>query len=156
MMQRKTPLLTLAWIAAGAAAVWAATAPSDSARDPDVAAVQRRLTDLERRVLALESRPTPPIRPGKPRGATPKDPSDRPDVERLDKRLDDLEQRIERLEKGLPSVSVLPRLPRSPDGPAPRGWLPWEFNGRTYYWIPLSPGADHTCPAPDRSGQGNP
>lgn len=160
MIQRKTLLLTIAWIVAGAVVVWAATAPSESARDPGVAAVQRRLTDLERRVLDLETQPAPPIRRIWPPGATPRDPSNGPEPDNLDRRLDDLEKRIERLEKGLPSVSVLPRLPRSAEGPVPRGWLPWEFNGRTYYWIPLrqglGPGPAPTPCAPETSDRGNP
>jgi len=141
MIECKAILLTTTgFVVAAATGIWAATAPSDSADDLDVTEIEKRLADLEKRVLALEGQLAPPTKPGKPFGVDPRDPSDRPEVKRLQKGLADLEKRIERLEKRPPSSSWRFRLPRGLDGPVPRGWQPWEFNGRTYYWIPLTQG----------------
>ena len=80
------------------------------------------------------------------------------DVREIEKGLADLEKRIERLEKRPPSSSWPSRLPWGLDRPVPRGWQPWEFNGRTYYWIPLrqgfGPGTDPTLRMSETSNQG--
>jgi len=159
MIEHKVILLTTAGIVVGAATgIWATTASSDSAEDLDVREIEKRLADLEKRVLALEGQPAPPAKPGKPFGVDPRGPSDRPEVKRLQKGLADLEKRIERLEKRPPSSSWPSRLPWGLDRPVPRGWQPWEFNGRTYYWIPLrqgfGPGTDPTLRMSETSNQG--
>lgn len=76
-------------------------------------------------------------------GATDQGPRDDDSIARLQDRISSLEHRVEALENRLRATtagrsSAVRRpvpTPRSPN--RPRGWRRKEFNGRSYYVIPL-------------------
>lgn len=63
------------------------------------------------------------------------------EVDALKQRVEALEDRMAALEEGqrvMPRVVPSPQMPWYPQGQAaPEGWVPHEFNGRTYYAIPI-------------------
>jgi len=78
----------------------------------------------------------------------PPAPSEQSQVEELKKEVDSLRQRVESLEKQLKdhcliiprTVRESPMIIRPPGrpGPVPKDWHPFEFNGMTYYVVPVN------------------
>ncbi len=91
-------------------------------------------------------------------------PSEQSQIEQLKEEVASLRGRVESLEKQLKDRSLVvprggresPMIIRPPGrpGPVPKDWRPFEFNGMTYYIVPVDtpktptqePGSSHASP----------
>ncbi len=76
-------------------------------------------------------------------GASSESSSGSSEMEQLRKEIAELRRRVRSLEDRSLIVprrdhSIITIPPYPPSGPAPRDWRPFEFNGRTYYVIPVT------------------
>jgi hypothetical protein len=142
MNKRRTTILIVVGITIlGATVAWATTDPNTPEENTEIERLKGRITDLENRISAIEKGSALRVLPDWPFRRTPTNPPTDSEIKRMDKRITDLERRIKGLEQRLPSRN-LPSIPWRFDSPVPKDWQPWEFNGRTYYWIPLGLGSE--------------
>jgi hypothetical protein len=70
-------------------------------------------------------------------GASSEPPKESSEIEQLRKEVAELRQRISSVEDRMRDRSIITVRPYPPHRPIPKNWRPFEFNGMTYYVIPI-------------------